>query len=397
MDIEQLKTLIRDSVHSEVAPLRERATDWGSVINGGRASGPSEAQEAAKKGVNAARIVRAIAAARGDLNRAKLFSEKAYKGEDSRPVLEFFEKANEVQDFDTGGFMVPPDMSDEIIELLRPRSIVRAAGTPVIPMPRGTLTMPKQTGDVSANYVGESEDITKSEPTGGQIILSAKKLAALVPISNDLLLVTAGNKADEFVRSSIVRRVGTREDKAFLRDDGTQNTPKGLRHWVDSDNLVPSNGTTSTNVESDLRDCVQALEGKDVDMTMPVWMMSPRSKNFLWNLRDGNGNLIFPDLRTDRPTLYSFPVLTSNNVPDNLGSGSDESEIYLVNVADCLIAETGGMEITADPGAAYVEGGNLVSAFSRDQTVVRAIVRHDFAVQHNEAIAVMTGVQYGAA
>ena len=67
----------------------------------------------------------------------------------------------------------------------------------------------------------------------------------------------------------------------------------------------------------------------------------------------------------------------------------------LVNVGDALIGESGTLEITASPEASYVEGGNLVSAFSRDQTVIRAITRHDFAVIYQEAIAVKTGILYG--
>jgi HK97 family phage major capsid protein len=51
-----------------------------------------------------------------------------------------------------GGFIVPPDYMNEIIELLRPRAVVRAAGPRVIPMPRGTMTLPGQSSAASAGY-----------------------------------------------------------------------------------------------------------------------------------------------------------------------------------------------------------------------------------------------------
>jgi HK97 family phage major capsid protein len=47
--------------------------------------------------------------------------------------------------------------------------------------------VPKITGGSTAGYVGENANITKTQPTTGQITLTFKKLAALVPISNDLL------------------------------------------------------------------------------------------------------------------------------------------------------------------------------------------------------------------
>jgi HK97 family phage major capsid protein len=124
--------------------------------------------------------------------------------------------------------------------------------------------------------------------------------------------------------------------------------------------------------------------------------MAPRSKNHLITLRDPNGNLIYPELRTASPSIHTFPMFVTNNIPTNLGTSSDESEIYLVNVSDCLIGETGGLAITVDSGAPYTDGGSVVSAFERDQTVIRAIMMHDFAVIHQESVAVKTGVKWGA-
>ena len=43
-----------------------------------------------------------------------------------------------------GGFIVPPDYMNEIIELLRPTAVVRGSNPRVIPMPRGTMTLPGQ-------------------------------------------------------------------------------------------------------------------------------------------------------------------------------------------------------------------------------------------------------------
>lgn len=383
---------LKSALEKEVAPLREQATQWGAMINRGvqpedeRKAGPQE------KAMAAARICRALAASKGDPERAARWAEKAYDDKLGDAIT----KALAAGDFTAGSFMIPEDMSNEIIPLLRARSVVRAAGTPSVPMPRGTLTLPKQTGDVSASYIGENTDIPKTEPTGGQIVLSAKKLATLVPISNDLLDFDVGDAADRFVRDSMVRRMATREDQAFLRDLGSESTPKGLRYQAASANVTDSNGTSAANIEDDFIDLINDLETSNVDMTNPVWLMSPRSKNHLLNLRDSNGNLIYPELRTGAPTIHTFPIMLTTNIPTNLGAGSNETELYLVNVPDLLIGEAGGLEITTDASASYVENGSLVSAFSRDQTVVRAISRHDFAVIYPEAVAIKTGITWGS-
>lgn len=396
MDRTELAELIRGTVHEELEPLRSKMTDFGEIVHA--RGGDDLERHSNEKGIMVARVVRAVTAARGDIRRAKEYADRCWKGETRIELMEFFEKASEAQDFDSGGFMIPSDMSDDIIDLLRPRSVMRAAGVPTVPMPRGSLTMPKQTGDISANYVGESEDITASQPTGGQILLSARKLSALVPISNDLLSYSAGDSADRFIRNSIVRRIGIREDRAFTRDDGTQNTPKGIRHWAATANVFDADGTpTAATVEAELTKMLNLLEQADVDMADPAWIMSPRSKNFLMNLREASGgNLIYPEMRNTSPSLLTFPVFVTTNIPNTLGAGSDESEIYLFNVSDSLIGEAGGLEITADSSASYIEGSTLVSAFSRDQTVIRAIMSHDFAVLHEESVSVLTAVLYGS-
>ena len=52
----------------------------------------------------------------------------------------------EAGDFETGGFIVPPNYVPELIELLRPRSVVRRMGPSEAPLVNGSLTLPKLTG-----------------------------------------------------------------------------------------------------------------------------------------------------------------------------------------------------------------------------------------------------------
>lgn len=345
-----------------------------------------------QKGIAAARYVRALAAARGDTGRAVRFLSKMYDD----PLSQEISKAMMAGELISGGALIPPEYAAEIIELLRSRTVVRAAGARRLDMDSGSLTIRKQLAGSTASYVGESQDIPVTEPEVGLINLVSKKLAAIVPISNDLLKFSSSPAADEFVRDDLVMEISIREDRAFLRDDGTQNTPKGLRHWALPGNVLPMEGTgTSADIETDLRDLVNALESADVRLIRPAWFMHPTRKNYLRTLRDPNGNLIYPEIRTTTPTLYGWPVFTTTSLPANLGSGGDESEIMLVDMVDAIIGEATSLEIVVDASASYVEGGVMKSAFSRDETLIRAISRHDFAMRHAESVAVKTGITWG--
>ncbi len=382
-----VKTALKDAV------TESADSEWMKAFRGAntRSFIPREVPEKLR-GIGAARFVRSLAFGQGDQAKAAFFAKKVWDDDLGDAVA----KSLEAGTFTAGGFMVPPEFLPEIIELLRSRTIVRRAGPRILPMDSGTLTLRRQTSASSATYVGESEDITRTQPAGGQIVMTAKKLAALVPISNDLLTFTSSPAADEFVRDDLVQVLAIREDQAFLRDDGMENKPKGLRFWAAAGQLLASNGTAATDIEEDFKDLINALETNDVMLIRPAWFMNPRTKNHLVNLRDGNGNLIYPEMRQANPTMFGWPVLISTNIPVNLGSGTNETEIYFVDMNDAIIGEASGLQIAVDSSASYVENGSLVSSFSRDETVIRAIQRHDFAMRHDVSIAIITDVVWGA-
>ena len=113
-------------------------------------------------------------------------------------------------------------------------------------------------------------------------------------------------------------------------------------------------------------------------------------------LRDANGNLIYPEMRSPTPSIHTHPVFVTNNIPTNLGAGSDESELYLADASEIILAEVTAIEIAVSGDATYTENGTTVSAFQRDQTLMRAILRHDIALRHDVSVAVKTGVTWGS-
>jgi HK97 family phage major capsid protein len=366
----------------------------GSVKRRRRGEGPARG-DAKLMGIAAARWVRGIAFGQGDLVKAAYFVEKVYDDD----LGDEIHKAMVAGELTAGGALVPPEVAAEIIELLRSETVVRAAGARTVPMPNGTLTMRRQTAGSSASYVGESEDISVTQPDTGLLTLTSKKLAAIVPISNELLKFTSGPSADEFVRDDLVQEIAIREDQAFIRDDGTENTPKGLRYWANANNIISQTGDPATpaEIEDDFKNLMNLLTNADVRMRRPVWFMHPRELNHLKIQRNAaGGQLLYPELRTGSPTIHNWPVFVTTSIPSNLNPDGDESEVYLVEMMDAIIGEVSGLEIVANASASYVENATMKSAFSRDETLIRAITMHDFAVRHTVSVAVLTGVNWGA-
>lgn len=353
---------------------------------------PAEARGEAPKGANVSRIIMALGATKGMPREAAAWAERQW-GDAGMAVA----RALAASIGSTGGFAVPEAMSGEIIELLRPRSTVMSLGPSIIDMPNGNFTLPGLATGAAASYIGENENIPKTEPTFRQVKLSAKKLAALVPISNDMFrYTTAANEM--FIRNDLVAALAQRADLAFLRGAGTEYTPRGLRSWAQvpagNSNFLSANGTVNlANVTNDLGRMELALMNANVPMAQPGWIMAPRTQVYLANLRDGNGNLVYAE-EMARGTLRGKPFRTTTQIPVNLGSGTDESEIYLADFAEVIIGETLGLIIDVSSEAAYHDGSAVQAAFSLDQTVIRAIIEHDMAMRQAAAIVVMTAVKW---
>ena len=370
VDKESLDKLIKEAVYAEMAQRK-----WVYP-----ATTPVPEVE---KGLRFARFVCGMVKHKGDSEKALDYVTSVY-GEP---------KALGGADFEAGGAIVPPEYSAEIIELLRAQAVVRALGAQAVPMNSGTMTMPRQTTGGTAYYIGENVNIPKSEQRFGQLSLSAKKLAALTPVSNDLIR-DASPAVDVVVRNDLIAAMSLREDLAFIRDDGTENKPQGLRYWANPSNVFAANTTVNlANVTADLTKALRLIEEGNVPLLRMGWIFTPRTKGFLMSLRDANGNFAFRPEMLDG-TLMTYPYRITTQIPNNLGSGSDESEVYLADFAQAVIGENTQLIVGIYEGGTYHDGTTIISGISADQTIVRTLARHDFVVRHDRAVSVITGVKW---
>lgn len=338
-----------------------------------------------EKGQDAARFIRAVAAGRGNIACSIDFAKKEF-GDDS-PVL----KSLEASEAASGGVLVPTEYSTDIIELLRERATVRGMNPRIIPMTNGSVTIPKITGGATASYQGESDNIAASEQTFGSISLTWKKLTCITPISNDLLRFAAIG-ADGIVRDDLVAAMAQREDQAFLRGDGTENTPKGLYSWTPAANVITANATVNlANVTKDVAEAILALRNGLSRMINVGWIWAPRTTMFLKQIRDGNGNYAFK-AELDGGNFWGFPYKDTTEVPINL-SGTD-TEIHLIDFADVLLGEANTLEVSSSEEATYWDGSALQSAFVRDLTLLKVLAHHDLAVRHEESLVRLDAVKW---
>lgn len=304
-----------------------------------------------------------------------------------------------------GGYLVDPQVADDVLRLVRARSAVSRIGPTVVPVAKSLSVTSISTG-ASAYYIAENAAIPTSDMTFAQTpILAPKDLAALVPVSNRLLDDAATNPdLDAVLRADLAEVIALRGDLAFLRGTGTGGEPAG---WRNMSGLTPG-PSTDTNGSSPtfdmLKNAVANLRDAGGTFLNPAWIFHPRLLSSLELIKDTTGRyLAESDLLTFDATggggrLLGIPFATTTQIPTNIttGTSTDTTDIYLTSDAqEIWIGEGSDLSIELSAEASYTPDGGTtwVSAFQNRQTLFRAVISHDFALRRPQFFSVIEGVR----
>ena len=338
-------------------------------------------------GAKIARFGMAIAAGKGNLADAEKFAKTELRDNDVAMAVSTAEGS--------GGALIPENLSNDFIELLRPKSIVRMLGASVVPLVNGNLTIPRHTGGAISGYKAENASRNAENQTLDDVKLSAKTQMTIVPISNELI-GRAGRNVESIFLNDMLAATATRQDKAFIRDDGTNNTPTGMRKTAEVGGRLKAFAGDKADiqvVDMYLDSLVLSLEESDSAMVRPGWGLSPRTAMYLYGLRDGNGNKVYPEMA--QGMLKGYPIGKTTNIPVNLGTGLSFSEIYFADFNDVIIGESDTMTIDFSREATYNDAsGNLISAYSANQSVLRLVTANDIGFRHLEGLVVGTDISF---
>lgn len=285
-----------------------------------------------------------------------------------------------------GGYLIGEQMMDDIVEVLRAQAVLFKLGMREVPMPSGNLRLPRITAGASASYVSESTAPNATDVTFGDALFSAKKLIAIVPISNDLLMVPSV-AADQIVAMDATASLSTTIDNKGFNGDGTSDTPRGLRYLTGLTVTTISGAITADNITQFIADLLNANVALSSAARLG-WAMGPDVWMDLYNLKATTNQYLFRDeMNTGKLLGYPFEITSAISVV------STATQLYFGDFSEFIIARQGMMEVDASPYAAYNNSsGTVVAAYSKDQTVLRIIDRHDFNMRQAAAMARSTGL-----
>jgi HK97 family phage major capsid protein len=303
-----------------------------------------------------------------------------------------------------GGVLVPREYMDDLLGLLREQAVVRRANPRSQRFQKEMYQTSVSTG-ATAFYTQENAQIPISEESFAEApLLTPKNLTALVPASNYLLRDAA--EAEDFVRADLAEVLALREDLAFLRGTGTLGEPRGFRNIVGItlDPLAPGASGIQLSL-ANIRRIRAVFRSQNAGAVRPTWFFNPEFLTYLETLEEMSGGSPTGRTLLDAETITyndegmtsgrfdGVPFFSTTQLPNGTTGGNPTTELYLVNMAETILGENQELEIDLSREASYWDGAAWVSAFQNNQTLFRAVMRHDIAHRRPSQIIVQTGAR----
>jgi HK97 family phage major capsid protein len=282
-----------------------------------------------------------------------------------------------------GGFTIPIAFSPDYIKALYANTILEKLGVRRVPMPNGNFSIPKMDGTSAVSWLGEAQALSKTAPSFGEVNLKAKKLGALCAISNTLLR-NSGVGIDSWVSDDLMEKARIALDYAALYGAGTEYTPKGLANQTGIQTVGSS--ATALGLTTPV-DEVALLEQANVPMSNVKWLFSPIGKSWILSKAFSSGPWAWADEMLRNKTLNGYPFITSSTVGYTAAVGETAAygDFWIGDFSQFIWGVAYDLSIEMTREGSYVSGGQTVSAFQNDLTLIRLISEHDFAVRQPKA------------
>ena len=214
------------------------------------------------------------------------------------------------------------DVYGRIVQHLVETSAIMRAGATVITTDTGEdLVVPKSTGFVTTNIIGEGASITESDPTLATVTLKAFKYANYFEVSQELANDSPTNLLDFLARQAalslglgstgygddLINGAGTTEPRGLLLDAGT-----GVTGPTGTGTSLGTQGTVNQGTDA-LWSLIGSVAEPYAESDSAAFLMRNASNVIVRKLRDTTGQPV--NGLTDRRTILGYPVYVDPFMP----------------------------------------------------------------------------------
>ncbi len=275
---------------------------------------------------------------------------------------------------------VPVEQATEIMkDVARGSSILRLSK--VSNMESDTKKIPVMTEGAGAYWVGEGERIQTSKAGWIYPELKAKKLAVIIPVTNEKLKDTTIDVFTE-LKESIAEAFYKAIDAAAIFGTNSPFAKSIMSSIETAGNTVEIETNGAGKLDLDVSDAMALVEEDGYDVNGFVARIGV--KNSLRKLRDANGNQLFAT-GVDGKEFYSQPIEFSRNgawdkdKAEIIGGDFDKSLVGIRDGIEYTILTEATLEGTVD------EDGKPISLAEQDLIGIKATMRLAYLPIKDEA------------
>lgn len=210
---------------------------------------------------------------------------------------------------ENGGYLVPEEYDDRLIQVLKEENIVRNLATVITTAGERKInvaaTMP------AAGWIEEGKPFTFGEGTFDQVLLDAFKLHVGIKVTDELLYDSAFD-LEKYIIDEFGKALANAEEDAFLNGDGNKK-PTGIFDATNGGTYLAEAGLTTDAIV----DLIYQL--KRPYRKNAAFILNDATIAGIRKLKDGNENYIWqPSYQAGEPDrLLGYPVYTSAFAPEN--------------------------------------------------------------------------------
>lgn len=279
-----------------------------------------------------------------------------------------------------GGYLVPTEFTAVLVRIIENYGVLRRSAT-IVPMTRKIQNIPSLAANLSVYWPGEANAITESQPTLDNVGLVAKKMAALVPVSGELMEDSSLAMAN-LLASIVGEAMAGEEDRVgFAGNTASGDAFNGILNTSGVTAVsMPSTKTSFSNLTADdlANLCAAVTSGAAAGAK---FYMHRTIFNLIRKLKDDQGNYIYaPPGGTQPGTIFGYPYELIEQMPALSASGAGKPFIAFGNLKHVYLGDRKRMTIDT----------SIHFKFNLDVTYLRFIERIGIDVAVPSAFAVLS-------
>jgi HK97 family phage major capsid protein len=248
-----------------------------------------------------------------------------------------------------GGFghgITPESWAAYVLEHLSAQSVVLASGATRIDTPNRVVHVPRIKSDGTAAWWSELEVISTTEPTGDELVLTPKKVAALATLSDEVIADSSPSVLDA-VGTAMTKAVALQADAGILTGAGGK-APTGIYNQA-GNHVVSAKITIDSLIEAAGK--VAAVGGQAT-----AAYLNPADHTALMLEKDAQKRpLLTPDYSGGpSSTIYGLALWRTPAITVGTALVCDPSQVVIAVRQDASVAVSADVNFTSDASVARV-------------------------------------------